>query len=96
MTAHENANRFKLTDEELDRVSGGFTPIDSDPGAISHYEIVYLIRCEPCDWRGLAFAESEIPTVCPACGVLGGVVVHNTDTFTDDYDLSMVSSHWLG
>ena len=95
MTACETANKFKLTDEELDRVSGGFTPIDSDPDAISHYKIVYLIRCEPCDWHGIALAESLIPTVCPVCGEPGRVVVHNTDTFTDDYDLSMLSSWWL-
>ena len=87
--------RYELTDAELERVSGGFIPIESDPDAISHYRIVYLLRCEPCDWHGFAFAENEVPLICPGCGVTGGVVVHDTDTFTDDYDLSMLSSYWL-
>ena len=95
MTACETTGKFKLTDEELDRVSGGFIPIESDPDAISHYKIVYLLMCESCEWRDIALAESSIPTVCPVCGVPGGVVVHNTDTITDDYDLSMLSSYWL-
>lgn len=87
--------RYELTDAELERVSGGWIPNESDPAAISHYSIVYLLWCASCDWHGLAFAVNEIPFICPDCGVTGEVYVHNTDTITDDYDLSVLSSWWL-
>ena len=87
--------RYELTDAELERVSGGFIPINEDPDELSPCRTVYLIKCISCDWHGLALAENLIPSVCPKCGVMGKVVVHDTDTYTDDYDISLLSSWWL-
>ena len=87
--------RYKLTDAELERVSGGFIPIDENPDGISSGSTVYLIKCISCDWHGIALAENLIPSVCPGCGAMEKVVVDKTDTIIDDYDLSMLSSWWL-